>query len=242
MSDSKLMPVVYYNPAHVTRLTAYADTVVMERVGNEAFLRGIRFGGYPESVQAISDAIYAGARIDVTINGKQYSLKSESKRYDRQVNRDGVYTDVPDGAWYAEAVETLRVQDIMNGVGNGRFDPDGTFTRAALATVLYRMAGSPAVTSEDAFSDTETGKWYSDAVLWALQNQVVNGMGGGRFGTNEPTTQEQFITMLWRDAGSYVLDREKYASADGVENQADSWAFDAVVWGKAEAPNYSLCC
>ena len=93
MSDSKLMPVVYYNPAQVTRLTAYADTVVMERVGNEAFLRGIRFGGYPESVQAISDAIYAGARIDVTINGKQYSLKSESKRYDRQVNRDGVYAE-----------------------------------------------------------------------------------------------------------------------------------------------------
>ena len=145
------------------------------------------------------------------------------------------YTDVGDDAWYAEAVEALREQGIMNGVGDGLFDPDGTFTRASLAAVLYRMAGSPAVTGEDEFSDTDAGNWYTDAVLWASQNKVVNGMGGGLFGTNEATTQEQLITMLWRDAGAYVLDREQYASADGVENEASDWAFDAVVWGKAEA-------
>ena len=145
------------------------------------------------------------------------------------------YADVADDAWYAEAVETLREKEIMNGVGDGRFGPDETFTRAQLATVLYRMTGSPAVTGEDGFTDTESGTWYSDAVLWAEQNQVVNGMGGGLFGTDEATTQEQLTVMLWRDAGSYVLDREKYASAEGVENQASDWAFDAVVWAKAEA-------
>ena len=145
------------------------------------------------------------------------------------------YTDVTDGAWYAEAVEALREKEIMNGVGDGRFGPDETFTRAQLATVLYRMAGSPAVTGEDSFTDTQSGTWYSDAVLWASQNEVVNGMGNGLFGTNEAATQEQLTVMLWRDAGSYVLDREKYASAEGVENQASGWAFDAVVWAKAEA-------
>ena len=145
------------------------------------------------------------------------------------------YTDVPDGAWYAPAVEALREQEIMNGMGGDRFGPDGTFTRAQLATVLYRMAGSPAVTGEDSFTDTEDGAWYADAVLWAEQNKVVEGMGSGVFGTNAPATQEQLTVMLWRDAGSYVLDREKYASAEGVENQASDWAFDAVVWAKAEA-------
>ena len=145
------------------------------------------------------------------------------------------YTDVADGAWYAEAVEALREKEIMNGMGNGRFAPDGTFTRAQLATVLYRMAGTPAVTGEDSFTDTQSGIWYSDAVLWAEQNKVVNGMGNGLFGTDEAATQEQLTVMLWRDAGSYVLDREKYASAEGVENQASDWAFDAVVWAKAEA-------
>ena len=145
------------------------------------------------------------------------------------------YTDVPDGAWYAPAVEALREQGIMNGMGDGRFGPDGTFTRAQLATVLYRMAGSPAVTGEDSFTDTQSGAWYADAVLWAEQNKVVEGVGNGAFGTNAPATQEQLTVMLWRDAGSYVLDREKYASAEGVENQASDWAFDAVVWAKAEA-------
>lgn len=145
------------------------------------------------------------------------------------------YTDVDDGAWYAEAAEALREKGVMNGVEDGKFGPDDTFTRAQLATVLYRMAGSPAVTGEDGFTDTEAGKWYADAVAWASQNKVVNGVGNGRFGTNEPATQEQLTVMLWRDAGSYVLEREKYASAEGVENQASGWAFDAVVWAKAEA-------
>ena len=144
------------------------------------------------------------------------------------------YTDVADGAWYAEAVEALREKEIMNGVGNGRFGPDETFTRAQLATVLYRMAGSPAVTGEDSFTDTQSGTWYADAVLWAAQNEVVNGVGGGLFGTNAPATQEQLTVMLWRKAGARVLNREKYASAEGVEKQASDWAFDAVVWAKAE--------
>ena len=145
------------------------------------------------------------------------------------------YTDVADGAWYAEALEALREKEIMNGMGNGRFGPDETFTRAQLATVLYRMAGEPSVSGEDTFTDTETGTWYSDAVLWASQNGVVGGYGNGRFGTGDATTQEQLAVMLWRDAGSYVLDREEYASADGVENDPSDWAFDAVVWAKAEA-------
>lgn len=145
------------------------------------------------------------------------------------------YSDVSDGAWYAEAVNALRERNIMNGVENNNFAPERTFTRASLATVLYRMAGTPSVSGEDNFTDTTSGTWYSGAVLWASQNGVVNGIGGGLFGTDEPTTQEQLAVMLWRDAGSYVLDREQYASAEGVENEASDWAFDAVVWAKAEA-------
>ena len=148
---------------------------------------------------------------------------------------DSSYADMTGDEWYAEAVEALRERGIMNGVENNRFGPDQTFTRAQLATVLYRMAGEPSVSGEDTFTDTETGTWYSDAVLWASQNGVVGGYGNGRFGTGDATTQEQLAVMLWRDAGSYVLDREEYASADGVENDPSDWAFDAVVWAKAEA-------
>ena len=145
----------------------------------------------------------------------------------------GPYTDVPDDAWYAESVYALREKGLMIGLSDTAFGPDRTFTRAQLATVLYRMAGSPAVSGEDSFTDTTSGSWYSDAVLWASQNGVVNGYGNGLFGTDDPTTQEQLATMLWRDAGSYVLGSE-YADPNGVENDASSYAVDAVRWARVD--------
>ena len=129
------------------------------------------------------------------------------------------YHDVPADAWYAAAVQSLRESGLMNGVGDNRFDPDGVFTRAQLATVLYRMAGSPKVSGEDGFIDTETDQWYSDAVLWASQNGVVEGYGNGLFGTADATTQEQMAVMLWRNAGSYVLDAT-YDDSNAVEHFA----------------------
>ncbi len=143
------------------------------------------------------------------------------------------YTDVTGDEWYAEAVAALREKGVMDGVGDNRFDPDGVFTRAQLATVLYRLAGKPAVQGEDGFTDTEPGKWYSDAVLWASRNGVVSGYGNGLFGAADPATQEQLAVMLWRSAGSYVLGSE-YAAADGVENEASDWAFDAVRWARVD--------
>ena len=143
------------------------------------------------------------------------------------------YTDVSENEWYAGAVSALREKGIMDGVGDNRFDPDGVFTRAQLATVLYRLAGKPAVSGEDGFTDTRSGTWYSDAVLWASQNGVVNGYGNGRFGTTDPATQEQLAVMLWRSAGSYVLGSD-YADADGVENAASAWAVDGVRWARVD--------
>ena len=145
----------------------------------------------------------------------------------------GPYTDVPDDAWYAEGVSALREKELMVGLSDTAFGPDRSFTRAQLATVLYRMAGEPAVTGEDDFADTDSGTWYSDAVLWASQNGVVNGYGNGRFGTDDPTTQEQLATMLWRDAGSYMLGSE-FEDPDGVENEASAYAVDAVRWARVD--------
>ena len=65
------------------------------------------------------------------------------------------YTDVAPDDWYAEAAEYVLEEGIMNGTGNGRFSPKDTFTRAQLATVLYRIAGEPEVIGEDGFSDTD---------------------------------------------------------------------------------------
>ena len=145
----------------------------------------------------------------------------------------GVFSDVPADAWYAEAAAALKEKGIMTGVSEDRFDPNGVFTRAQLAAVLYRLSGSPAVSGEDAFDDTQPGTWYADAVLWASQNGVVDGYGNGLYGTNDPTTQEQLAVMLWRSAGSYVLGKE-YHDANGVENRASQYAVDAVRWARVD--------
>ena len=136
----------------------------------------------------------------------------------------GDYTDVPNGAWYADAVAYLSDNGIMTGTGNARFSPDDSFTRAQLATVLYRIAGEPGVSGEDSFTDTEPGAWYAPAVLWAQQQGVVNGVGNGLFGTSNPVTQEQMATMLWRMKG----EPESTGAAD-----ASAYAANAVGWARA---------
>ena len=136
------------------------------------------------------------------------------------------YADVPATAWYAEAVKDMTSRSLMNGTGNGRFTPDGTLTRAMLATIVYRVEGEPAVTGEDAFTDTDSGTWYSEAVIWANQAGYVQGYGNGRFGTTDPVSQEQLVTILWRYAGQ---------TAPVVKNNADGasdWAADAVAWAR----------
>lgn len=90
---SRLIPVSYYNPTQEVRLSAYADTIVYEQEGTFKTLRAIRFGGYPEMVRAMSDAVYAGAAIDAQLGEQTLHLFSQVKRYQRQVTHDGVYAE-----------------------------------------------------------------------------------------------------------------------------------------------------
>ena len=87
------MPISYYNPKQSIRLSAYADTIVLEPDGREQRLRAIRFGGYPEMVRAMSDAIYAGATLEAEIAGETVLLACEPKKYERHLSHDGIYAE-----------------------------------------------------------------------------------------------------------------------------------------------------
>lgn len=140
------------------------------------------------------------------------------------------FSDVAADAWYTDAVAYVRDNGLMGGTSDTTFEPEGTMTRAMLSATLYRLAGSPAVTGEDAFSDTEEGVWYTDAVLWASQQGLVGGYGNGLFGTNDPVTREQIAVLLWRYAGSPAAE----SGIDFADESAISdYAAQAVDWARA---------
>lgn len=91
MSESKLIELGYYDPSAKIRLSAYADTVVLDTDKKGSVICAIRFGGYPEMVRAMADAIYGGATIEATQNDMVRKLQSKLKGYQRQITHDGVY-------------------------------------------------------------------------------------------------------------------------------------------------------
>ena len=123
------------------------------------------------------------------------------------------FTDVPEGAWYYEAVKQVYEAGLMNGVTDTLFDPDGTLTRAMFWTILARASGV----------DTDGGAtWYAVAQQWAVENGVSDGtdaMGA--------LTREQLVTMLWRLNGEPVVN---YLITTPDANQISPWALEAMKW------------
>ena len=143
---------------------------------------------------------------------------------------DTGFADVGADSWYADAAVYCRDNGLMSGTSATTFSPDTPMTRAMLAAVLYRLEGSPAVSGSDAFTDTAEGAWYADAVLWASQNGIVSGYGGGLFGTDDPITREQLATILWRYSDSPSADAGNDFADEGT---ISSWADTAVDWARS---------
>lgn len=110
------------------------------------------------------------------------------------------FADVPQTAWYYSYVMQMQKNGYMNGVSADQFDPDGHLTRAMVTTVLYRMEGSPSVSAPSRFIDVPQGTWYSDAIAWAENSGVVNGMDDIHFAPEREITREQLVTMIYRYA------------------------------------------
>ena len=143
------------------------------------------------------------------------------------------FNDLNKTQWYAEGIRFCLDNGLMNGMGEGKFEPNGTTTRAQLVAMLYRYVGSPKVENAPQFSDVAAGKWYTDAIGWAAANKVVNGVGDGKFDPNGTLTREQIAAILYR----YVQQQGKgfvgswmfllnYPDADKVSGYAD----EAMHW------------
>ena len=107
------------------------------------------------------------------------------------------FADVSTDAYYAKAVAWAVENGITTGTGDGKFSPDATCTRAQSVTFLFRAIGK-LVDSKAEFSDVLTDSYYANAVAWAVENGVTNGIGDGLFGPDNSCTRAQIVTFLFR--------------------------------------------
>ncbi|MDO5301922.1 MAG: CehA/McbA family metallohydrolase [Tissierellia bacterium] len=141
------------------------------------------------------------------------------------------FIDVSPEDWYAEAVEKIVATGIMKGISEDSFGPKLETSRAMMITMLYRMAGEPQVAPDGSFQDVEAGSWYHDAVVWAAQEGITQGLSEGEFGTHISISREDFVTMVHRYLLKEGLIEEGASSApvDGVS----PWAQESMAWAVA---------
>jgi len=149
---------------------------------------------------------------------------------------DMPFEDVDDTQWFYTPVHWALLKGIMNGVSDTRFEPEGWMTRAMLVTVLWRYAGEPTAEITHTFEDAGDGHWYSDAIAWAYENDIVQGFNETVFGTTSGVTRGHMYTVLYRYMNQMGLnipcdgDTEMHITAFEDDDQVDEWARDAMLF------------
>lgn len=157
-----------------------------------------------------------------------------------------VFADVHTASHWAKAdVDYVSEKGLMNGTSATTFNPDGKVTRAMLVTVLYRNEGEPATNRSIPFSDVDLGAYYGNAVIWAKQNGIVNGINENDFAPDAYITREQIATIMFRYAqykGMEAMTLEEnlhFADAGEISEYAISamnWAVGkGLMKGKTES-------
>lgn len=142
------------------------------------------------------------------------------------------YADVAETHWFYDEVAYVTRWGLMNGMENNRFYPNNSMSRAMVATVLYRMAGSPEVTGTTPFTDVKEDRYYSDAVVWCYQNGITMGVTETRFGVDSTASRQQVATFLYRLADFMGYDVSETGDLSGFADYetVNPYAQTAVSW------------
>ena len=153
------------------------------------------------------------------------------------------FTDVSEKDWFYGDVMFVYENGLMLGTSKTLFSPHGTATRGMMATILWRMEGSPVPKGKNSFTDVEAGKWYADAITWTAENGIFAGYGKDKFGPDDPITREQLAAIFYRyaDYKGYDLtvkgNLDKFKDADKITDYAKTamqWAVGSgLVKGKS---------
>ena len=141
------------------------------------------------------------------------------------------FRDIPADSWYLSDVRQAVALNLFNGVSETQFGPTRSMTRAMLVTVLWRYEGEPN-SSPSIFTDVASGAWYKDAVDWASEQEIVNGVGKGKFNPDGTITREQLATILYRYAQKkgMLADITGDISTFPDGSSVSSWAETGLSW------------
>lgn len=146
------------------------------------------------------------------------------------------FTDVPDDAWYSQAVDYAVSHGMFSGTDAGTFSPSTPMTRGMIVVVLSNVAKADVSSAKDAsFSDVQPSDWYADAIDWAYEQGYVSGTGANTFSPNSVVTRAQIAVILSNYLHSINADLEEDGNSAAFNDIAaiPSWALEGVKYVQA---------
>lgn len=155
---------------------------------------------------------------------------------DKPDEPDEPFIDVDENDWFYDAVTYVYSEGMMDGVSDTQFAPNSNLTRGMVVTMLYRLEDEPRVTGSSGFDDVASGAWYADAVTWAAENGIVNGVSDTEFAPNVNITREQLAAILYRYAeyNDYDVSGRDDLSEFTDRSSISGYALDAMRWAVDE--------
>ena len=236
------------------KLVVTFDAEKLTYIDTEAWSDQVILSVNPQS----GKVILAFASADAAPEGTLFTLTFSAESYDTVVAIDGSscitgvtadlaqeittcpgarFTDLSDLSDEAHtAVDFMVAQGYMNGMTQTTFGPRMELNRGMMVTILYRIAGTPEVEGDPAFTDVPTGRYFTNPVIWAAENNITKGISAELFAPDKSLTRQELVTFLYRFAKymdydvTNTTDLSAYADADQVSN----FAQEAFCWAVAE--------
>ena len=177
-----------------------------------------------EKIGLTAGTYYVEIEHNYNVAGVEYSLVVEQP----------LFPDVRASDWYFNAVKFNVDKGYLKGYGNGYFGPADNIQRQDFVVILSRIAGADLSTYEGqngGFADVPTNDYYSAAVAWAKDNNILSGYANGKFGVGDPITREQACKIFYNYCNGSVEGNTSAILANYPDGAAVSdWAKDYVAW------------
>ncbi len=204
--------------------------------------KSITITAMPEDGYVVDSVKVTGpdGRVDITrVNATTYRFTMPDGEVDIEVSfvAESIgFHDVSRSDWYYDAVSYVYNNDLMTGVSNTQFAPNSNLTRGMLVTILYRLEDEPRVTGSSGFADVASDAWYADAVTWAADHNIVNGISTTKFAPNVDITREQLAAILYRYASykGYDVTGRDFLTVYTDRDSISAYALDAMQWAVDE--------